>query len=155
MRLATVMGLVHEEMGQHPGERFTRAGRHAGAAVEGDDAVVVGRLQPLAEGDQPLVAFVLPPGQLGGRSRWHITGPDVAHRRVAAQRGNVVMVNIEDVVQRQRQAGEEAGARRVEVGVRQLRHGRQQAAVGKAVGTRLDQKQLHAGDCARPALGWG
>jgi hypothetical protein len=60
MRLAAVVGLVHEEVGQHPPQRLARAGLDAGAAVEGNDAFVVGRLQLLAEGNQPLVAFVLP-----------------------------------------------------------------------------------------------
>jgi len=123
--LTAVMRLVHEKVSEHPSQRLARACVDAFAAVKGDDAVIVRFLEPGAKGNQPLVAQSLALCKFVCCLRRHITCPDVAHLHITVQRSNVVMIHIEHVIERERQAGEEADPRRMKLGIRQLRNNAQ------------------------------
>ena len=144
MGLAAVVSLVHEQVRQHmPGKVALDL---AVAAVHRHLGVAAGGVEPVAEGDQALVARALPLGQrrqVVSRREGVVLCRQVA---VAVQCADVVRVDREDVVQRLRQAREVARAWGVEVFTRQRGRRGMQAVIGQAIGARLDAQggaQVH------------
>ena len=136
----TVVGLVLKQVLQQVrgriGLRAALGARHVHRAVQRGG---VGGVQP---GDEPLVADALALGQFGQLLGVDKRGPGGSAVGLAVQHAHVVLVDAQDVVQRGHQRGKEAGARRVQLGAVQRRHGRVQAKVGQPVGVRLDAQQL-------------
>ena len=92
--------------------------------------------------DEALVGHRLGPGQVGD-------GPAVRrlvvlplHVGLAVEGGEVVDVDREDVVQRRREAREEAGPRRLELLAREGAHGVVQTVVGEPVGVDLGVEEI-------------
>ena len=127
MCLTAVMGLVHEQMGQHMSCEIALDATFA--AVHFDDRIAAGRVEPVAKRDQSLVAAALALGK-----RRDVVGPHeqaVVGRqiRLAVQRADVVEIDGQIVSERCSKTRGEADAGRVKIGTRQICERRMQAPV--------------------------
>jgi hypothetical protein len=130
MCLAAVMNLMLENMEQQPVEPFVL---NVVGAVNVHDALKASLVQFLDNGDQAAVDFRL----------CHLQGDDsLAGLRVLAEGQaaratlhcvNVKPINDQDMVECGAQAWKKAGARRLEVCLRQTCTGREQAMIGPGV----------------------
>jgi hypothetical protein len=140
MCLTAVMGLVHEQMGQHMSCEIALDATFA--AVHFDDRIAAGRVEPVAKRDQSLVAAALALGKrrdVFGLHEQAVMGRQI---RVAVKRADVVVIDGQNVIERCSETREEANAGRVKIGTRQLFERSMQAPVRKSIGVRLDAKRL-------------
>ena len=140
MCLTAVMCLVHEQMGQHMSCEIALDA--AFAAVHCDGRIAAGRVETVAKRDQSLVAAALALGKRRDVVGLHEQARVGRQIRVAVQRANVVEIDGQNVIERCSKTREEADARRVKIGTRQICDRSMQAPVRESIGVRLDAKRL-------------
>jgi hypothetical protein len=140
MCLTAVMGLVHEQMGQHMSCEIALDATFA--AVHGDGRIAAGRVEPVAKRDQSLVAAALALGKcrdVVGLQERFVVGRQI---RVAVQRANVIEIDGQNVIEGCGKTREEADALRMKIGTRQIRNRSMKAPIRESIGVRLDANQL-------------
>jgi hypothetical protein len=140
MCLTAVVGLVHEQMGQHMSCEIALDATFA--AVHCDRRIAAGRVEPVAKRDQSLVAVALALGKrcdVVGLHERTVMGRQI---RVAVKRADIVEIDGQNVIDRCSETREEANAGRVKIGTRQLCERSMQAPVRESIGVRLYAKRL-------------